>query len=492
VSSLLAIDAGTTGVRALRLDARGAVEKVAYRELTQSFPSPGWVEHDPDEILRLVAETLLEAADGASIEAIGITNQRETVVPFDLEDGRALGPAPVWQDKRTAERCRALAAGEVGRLVRERTGLVVDPYFSATKMAWLLDSGSLDSARRPALGTVDAWICWWLTGGPEGGRFATDPSNASRTMLYDLDRRAYAPELCDALGVPVELLAEVRPSAGRLGTVAVRGLEELAGVPVSGILGDQQAALFGQRCFDVGQAKATYGTGAFVLVQAGGERPSVPEGLLCSVAWDLGEHGGFAYCLEGSAFIAGAAIQWLRDELGIIAEAAELEPLAASAPLGAEGLRLIPAFAGLGSPFWDDSARGALVGITRGSGRAQLANATIDALAYEVAAITRAMEAAGVAPAELRLDGGASVMDALAQRLADAARVEVVRPFSLESTAAGAGLVAGLAEGVVGSLEELAGSYAPAARFAPALDVELAELGYRAWLDALERSRGWA
>ena len=496
MGSLLAIDAGTTGVRALRVDAEGHIEAVAYRELTQSYPSPGWVEHDGEEIWRLVVATVLEVTEGATLDAIGITNQRETIIPFDLDSGQVLGPAPVWQDKRTAERCRSLAATPVADLIRRQTGLVPDPYFSATKMAWLLEAGRLDGAVTPALGTVDAWILWRLTGGAVSGIFATDPSNASRTMLYNLDTKTYSQELSEALSVPLSLLPEVRPSAGRFGTVQAPELAALAGVPISGILGDQQAALFGQRCFTPGMAKATYGTGAFVLAHAGSTRPEVPPGLLCSVAWDLGDfggpEGGFAYCLEGSAFIAGAAIQWLRDQLGIIEQASELEALARSAPEGSSGLSLIPAFVGLGSPFWDDSARGALVGITRGSGRAQLASATIDALAYEVVAIVRAMEAGGIPVAELRLDGGASVMDSLATRLSDAAGLRVVRPASLESTALGAALVAGLAEGAVDSLDALRTSYEPEASFTPAEDQTLSEAAYQGWLEALERSRNWA
>lgn len=495
MGSLLAIDAGTTGVRALRFDSGGTVEAIAYRELTQHYPAPGWVEHDAEEIWRLVVETVLEATDGASVEAIGITNQRETVVAFDRATSRVCGPAPVWQDKRTAERCRDLAAGPLGAVIRSKTGLVCDPYFSATKMAWLLEHGRLDDAQSPALGTVDAWICWNLTGGTAGGTFATDPSNASRTMLYDLDTRTYSPELCDGLGVPLALLAEIRPSAGRFGIVATPELSTLAGVPVAGILGDQQAALFGQRCFSPGQAKATYGTGAFVLSQAGPQRPVVPDGLLCSVAWDLGAHGDagdpFAYCLEGSAFVAGAAIQWLRDELGIITTASELEALAASAPMGAEGLSFIPAFVGLGSPFWDDAARGALVGITRGSGRSQLASATMQALAYEVVAILRAMDSGGIALTEIRLDGGASVMNSLAQLLADTARVPVVRPRVLEATAAGAALIAGRAEGVVPSLDAHQGVDEHDRSFAPSPDPAPAARGYASWLDALEKTRGW-
>ena len=491
---LLAIDAGTTGVRALALEPNGRVTDLAYRELTQFYPAPDRVEHDADEIWRLVVETVSELASRRSggFAAVGITNQRETVVAFDRATGTPLSPALVWQDKRTAARCAELRQTAAGEQVRRSTGLVLDPYFSATKMAWLLEEGRLDDAVEPSLATVDAWILWRLTGGPDGGVFATDPSNASRTLLYDLDERRYGEGLLELFAVPSAMLPELRPSCGRFGTVARAALPALAGTPVSGVLGDQQAALFGQRCFEPGMVKATYGTGAFVLAQTGSLRPAAVEGLLTTAAWDLGEHGGFAFALEGSAFIAGAAIQWLRDQLGIISAADELEELAGKTT-GAEGLSFIPAFVGLGSPWWDESARGALVGITRGSGRAQLADAVIDSLAFEVRAITDAMaDALGSPLRSLRADGGAAAMDLLLARQAQQSGLTVTRPSSHESTAAGAALIAGLAEGVIGSLDELSESWEAEASFNPDEDRTLADLAYESWLAALERSRRWA
>ena len=492
---MIAIDAGTTGVRALVLNAEARVIDVAYRELRQSYPSPGLVEHDAEEIWRLVTETLGEVAsrlDPGQVASIGITNQRETVVAFDKATGRATAPALVWQDKRTAATCAQLRDQGHLDLVRSTTGLVLDPYFSATKMAWLLEHGALDGATEPALATVDAWIAWQLTGGVDGGKLVTDPSNASRTLLFDIDALAWSPTLSSIFGVPLELLPDVVPSCGRIATVAPSVLPSLGGVPLSGILGDQQAALFGQACFDEGMIKATYGTGAFVLLQNGPRRPAVADGLLTTVAWDLGDHGGVAYALEGSAFVAGAAIQWLRDELGIITDAAQTEALARQAAPG-DGLSFVPAFVGLGSPWWDDSARGALVGITRGSGRAALARAVVDSLAFEVRAITDAMAAASSASLRgLRADGGAAAMDLLLQGQADQSAIPVERPRSLESTAIGAATVAGLAEGVYGSLDEVAETWSSAAVFEPSKDPADAGLAYDVWLGAVERSRGWA
>jgi glycerol kinase len=492
VAQLLAIDAGTTGVRALLVDERGQVLDVAYRELLQSYPSPGLVEHDADEIWRSVVACVAEVAGRANgpIASIGITNQRETVVAFDRHDGQARGPAIVWQDKRTAEACRALSAAGASGVVRERTGLTIDPYFSATKMSWLLTDGRLEGARQPSLGTVDAWLLYKLSGGPGAGRFATDASNASRTLLYDLDTGDYDDELLELFGIQRDHLAEIAPSCGRFATVRAPELSGLAGTPISAILGDQQAALFGQRCLSPGMVKVTYGTGAFVLAQQGTQRPAAVEGLLTTVAWDLGEHGARSFALEGSAFIAGAAVQWLRDQLGLIDAAAELEPLARSVP-AAEGLRFIPAFVGLGSPFWDEGARGALFGITRGSGRAQLANAVIDALAFEVRAITDQMAPAGAPLQAVRVDGGAAAMDLLLERLATQTDLAVSRPASLESTAIGAALLAGLAEGLIGSLDELEASWSLDATFSPAADRSAAEAEYRSWLSSLERSRTW-
>ena len=492
MAHVIAIDAGTSGVRALAIDESAQVSHISYRELTQYYPQPGWVEHDAGEIWRFVQETLLEvtsrlAEDGQTVSASGITNQRETVVAWDRDSGAPLARAIVWQDKRTAPRCASLR--EAGHLetIRSTTGLVLDPYFSATKIHWLLDEGSLKVTPSLALGTVDSWILWNLT----NGVFATDLSNASRTMLCNIDTGQWSPELCDLFGVPLDSLAEIKPSCGRFGRVAHLELGALQGVPISGILGDQQAALFGQACFAPGMVKATYGTGAFVVLQAGTTRPPISEGLLTTVAWDLGEGSGVSYAIEGSAFVAGAAIQWLRDELGILGDASEIEPLARSVS-GSDGLSFIPAFVGLGSPWWDESARGALVGITRGSNRAALANAVIDAMAFEVRAITDAMQAVVQdSLVELRADGGAAVMDLLLERQANQSRLDVARPISLDTTARGAATIAGLAEGVFESLEQLSSLWHVHSRFSPSRDAAGADAAYAAWLRALEKTRDW-
>jgi glycerol kinase len=519
MTALVAIDAGTTGVRALAVDERARVTDVAYRELTQHFPRPGWVEHDPDDIWRAVRATLAElgsrlAETNTSVAAIGITNQRETLVAFDRTTGRPLHRAIVWQDRRTAALCAALRDAGHLPLVRERTGLVLDPYFSATKAAWLLREGGLAlTADDPSLSfcTVDTWVLWNLTGGTSGGAYATDPSNASRTLLLDTATLAWDPELCDLFGVPPHTLPEVRPSAGRFGTAVVGDIGQAAaavldGVPVSAILGDQQAALFGQACVDPGLVKVTYGTGSFVLANAGPERPPAPEGLLVSCAWDLGAHadpvrGRVAYALEGSTFVSGAAIQWLRDGLGIIAAASEVGPLAASVP-DSGGVTFVPALTGLGSPWWDPDARGIITGLTRGAGRAQLARACVEAMAFQVRDMTDAMSAAMSAAAEatasapalsaLRADGGAAAMDLLLELQAEQSRMPVARPRSLESTALGAATLAGLAEGVWSSLDELAGLWVAETVFEPQLPAELADATYAVWRRAVEKAAGWA
>ncbi len=512
----VAIDAGTTGVRALAVDESGTITDLSYRELTQHFPRPGWVEHDPTEIWDAVRATLADVAGrlvaaGTAVAAIGITNQRETAVAWDRRTGRPLAPAIVWQDRRTADHCDRLADAGYLPLVRDRTGLVLDPYFSATKYAWLLTEGGItgpDVGRGDgvdlALGTVDSWVLWNLTGGPRRGVFATDPTNASRTLLYDIGRREWSDELCALFDVPRRALADVRPSCGRLGPVdpdAVGGpstdvARQLGGVPVSGIAGDQQAALFGQACFDPGMAKVTYGTGSFVLVNAGPTRPPTPDGLLVTVAWDLGEHGGdrgpVAYALEGSTFVSGAAVQWLRDGLGLIERADELGPLAESVP-DSGGVVVVPAFTGLGSPWWDPRARGIVTGLTRGAGRPQVARATVEAMAFQVRDMLSAMtEATGQPLRQLRADGGAAAMDLLLQLQADQLRAAVVRPRVVESTALGAATLAGLAEGIWGSLDDLAGQWRPDTEREPEMDEVWVDLAYAAWQRAVERSRGWA
>jgi glycerol kinase len=507
MSTVVAIDAGTTGVRALAVDERGRVTNVAYQELTQHFPRPGWVEHDAEEIWNAVRATLAELAGGLDgsgdpVAAIGITNQRETLVAFDRSSGRPLHRAIVWQDRRTATMCEELTRAGHLPLVRQRTGLVLDPYFSATKAAWLLRSGELPlSADDPNLSfcTVDAWVLWNLTGGPEGGVYATDPSNASRTMLFDTADLAWSSELCELFGVPPHTLPEVRPSAGRFGTAALArhdaAVTALDGVPVTAILGDQQAALFGQACFDPGMAKVTYGTGSFVLANVGPERPAAPEGLTVSCAWDLGAHSGtrhrVAYALEGSAFVSGAAIQWLRDGLGIIERAADAGPLAASVS-DSGGVTFVPALTGLGSPHWDPAARGIVTGISRRTGRAHLARACVEAMAYQVRDMTDAMAAASPFPiTALRADGGAAAMDLLLELQAEQSRTPVARPRSLESTGLGAATLAGLAEGVWSSIEELAALWEAESAFTFQLPIEVVDAAHDQWARAVEKSKGW-
>jgi glycerol kinase len=525
MGNVVAIDAGTTGVRALVVDERARVVDVAYREITQYFPRPGWVEHDPVEIWDAVCGTLAEVGSrlsgaGGTVAAIGITNQRETLVAFDRSDGRPLHRAIVWQDRRTADICAALERDGHLPMVRARTGLMLDPYFTATKITYLLRKGDLAlPAGSPdlAFGTVDSWLLWNLTGGTDGGQFATDPSNASRTMLLDTSTLAWSADLCALFGVPLHTLPEVRPSAGRFGLAHLPHLGPasavLHGVPIAGVLGDQQAALFGQACIDPGMVKVTYGTGSFVLANAGPDRPEAPDGLTVSVAWDLGAHAGtgredgkgregtepdgkgraaVAYALEGSTFVSGAAIQWLRDGLGLIGDAAEVGPLAESVA-DSGGVTFVPALTGLGSPWWDPAARGTITGITRGTGKAQIARACVEAMAFQVRDMTDAMRAASAHPlSALRADGGAAAMDLLLRLQAEQSRMPVSRPRSTESTALGAATLAGLTEGMWGSPDELAGLWGADAVFEPELPVELTDAVYAGWQRAVDRSRGWA
>jgi glycerol kinase len=510
---VVAIDAGTTGVRAVVVDERAQVTDMAYREIRQYYPRPGWVEHDPTEIWEAVRATLAEVGNrlheaGDTVAAIGITNQRETLVAFDRASGRPLHRAIVWQDRRTADLCAGLERDGHLPTVRERTGLVLDPYFTATKITYLLRQGDLAlPADSPdlAFGTVDSWVLWNLTGGTKGGQFATDPSNASRTMLLNTSTLSWSEGLCVLFDVPPHTLPAVRPSAGRFGRTRLPDLgpasAALDGVPVSAVLGDQPAALFGQACFHPGMAKVTYGTGSFVLAHAGPVRPAAPDGLTVSVAWDLGPFAGsghngsgagpVAYALEGSTFVSGAAIGWLRD-LGIIADAAEAGTLAESVA-DSGGVTFVPALTGLGSPWWDPAARGIVTGLTRGAGRAQMARACVEAMAFQVRDMTEAMAAASTHPlSELRADGGAAAMDILLRLQAEQSRMTVARPRSTESTALGAATLAGLAEGVWGSLQELAGLWSASARFEPELPLELTDAFYAVWQRAVGRARSWA
>jgi glycerol kinase len=489
---VVAIDAGTTGIRsrAVFADARPAV--AAYREFTQHFPRPGWVEHDAVEIWDAVRATLGEVVERVgreSIAAIGITNQRETAVAWDRTTGAPYGRAIVWQDRRTAARCDELAAEGALDLVRTRTGLVLDPYFSGTKFEWLLGEGSVPRSGDLALGTIDAWVIWNLTG---GGRHVTDATNASRTMLFDISRHAWDDELCRLLHVPMEALPEVVPSSGRVGVTSERsGLP--AGIPISGIAGDQQAALFGQACVAPGMAKNTYGTGSFVLLNVGERCPPPATGMLTTVAWTLGDGAAnVAYALEGAIFSTGSAVQWLRDGLGVIADASDTWSLASTVD-DSGGLYVVPAFTGLGSPWWDPYARGTIVGITRGTTRAHVARAVVDAMAYQTRDVVEAMtRASGTPLAELRVDGGASVMDGLLQFQADQLGVTVERPTDMETTALGAAYLAGLAEGVWPDVAAVGAQRRVDKSFHPTPERASADAGYTAWLRAVERARGWA
>jgi len=490
VGVVIAIDAGTTGVRSFAVDESGTPLGFAYREFAQHFPKPGWVEHDANEIWDAVIGTLAElaAANTQPIAAIGITNQRETVVLWDKRTGEPRHSAIVWQDRRTAARCEALQDAGHLPLVRETTGLVLDPYFSGTKIEWLLNEGGVEADEHLAFGTIDSWLVWKLT----GGAHLTDATNASRTLIYDIRNSRWSEEICSLLGVPMSALPEVRPSSGRFG-VTTAGLPIGAGIPVSGIAGDQQAALFGQACFEPGQAKNTYGTGSFVLMNVGTTCPEPVEGLLTTIAWDLDGANGIetTYAYEGAIFVTGAAIQWLRDGLGLINDAAETGPLAASVA-DSGGVVFVPALAGLGSPYWDPRARGTIVGLTRGTGRAEIARATVEAMAFQTRDVVAAMaSASGTGVTDLRVDGGASVMDLLLQIQADQLDVPVLRSAVAETTALGAAYLAGLAEGVWDSPAEVTANWAADATFIPASDRSAAERDYTRWHRAVERSRNW-
>ncbi len=487
---VLAIDAGTTGVTALIIGDDARVVARGYREFPQHFPQPGWVEHDPEEIWTAtqgaIGHALVTANMKASaIAAIGITNQRETTVLWDRETLQPVHNAIVWQDRRTAARCDELR--ERSFWIQSKTGLVVDAYFSATKLEWLLGNlqphGAAAYDGRLAFGTIDTWVIAKLTG---GAVHATDYSNASRTMLYNIYDRDWDLELLQLFEVPVEVLPLVQPSSGVFGEAELDG----ARIPIAGVAGDQQAALFGQACVEPGMTKNTYGTGSFVLMNTGTEAPPVPEGLLVTLGWGLGEE--VTYALEGSIFITGAAVQWLRDGLQIIGDAAQTGPLASSVP-DTGGVYFVPALTGLGAPHWDQYARGTIVGITRGTTRAHLARAAVEAMAYQTRDVVETMQReAGISLAELRVDGGASAMDLLCRFQADQLGVIVRRPAVQETTALGAAFLAGLATGVWSSTDELAKTWRLDQEYAPSADRTEADERYADWQRALERARGWA
>lgn len=490
---ILAFDQGTTSSRALVFDHGGNVRSVARKEFRQLFPQPGWMEHDGNEIWASQLGVAMEAIAGAGltaadIVAIGITNQRETTLVWDRGTGRPICNAIVWQDRRTAGQCEQMKADWLEPFFRERTGLVLDPYFSGTKLAWILDNvpGARVRAERGelAFGTVDSWLVWNLTGGE---RHVTDASNASRTLLYNIHRGEWDSDLLKALRIPAALLPEIVPSSGVCGHTAPSLFASR--VPISGIAGDQQAALFGQICDRPGTVKNTYGTGCFMLMHTGDQAVASKRNLLTTVACRIDET--IEYALEGSVFVAGAAVQWLRDGLGIIRSSGEVEALAASVPDNG-GVYLVPAFAGLGAPHWDPFARGALFGLTRGSTAAHIARAALESIAFQTADLLAAMEHdAHMALPELRVDGGATSNNLLMQFQADLLGIPVVRPKDTETTALGAAFLAGLAVGYWCDRSEIAGLRQIERTFIPSMERERAEELRTRWSRALERSKGW-
>jgi glycerol kinase len=479
---ILAIDQGTTGTTCMVFSEDGKVAGRAYREFQQHFPRPGWVEHDANEIWQVTEGVAREAIDdagtkGEDLQAIGITNQRETVVAWDRDSGEPLANAIVWQDRRTADRCAELKKEGCEQLVRDRTGLVLDPYFSGTKIEWLLRHGGVDP-ERALFGTIDAWLIYKLC----GGRFATDYTNASRTLLFDIDRLEWDEDLCEMLGVKPSSLPEPCPSAFEFGQTTVFG----GSVPVAGVAGDQQAALYGQACQEAGLGKNTYGTGSFVLENAGGDRPRPADGLLTTIAWGVQDR--VDYALEAAIFVTGAAVQWLRDGLGIIKTADETEDLARSLDSN-DGVYFVPALTGLGSPHWDPYARGTIVGLTRGSTRAHLARAALEAMAYQTVDAVHAMEeSSGVDLDELRADGGATANAWMLQFQADLLGVPVVVPEISETTALGAAYLAGVATGTW-SEADVREMWREAARYEPQMGDDQREELLDGWRRAVETTR---
>jgi glycerol kinase len=493
VAHVLALDQGTTSSRAILFDKEGSPVAVAQREFRQIFPRAGWVEHDPEEIwasqIGVAAEVLSAASIGpGDLAAVGITNQRETTLVWDRETGEPVMNAIVWQDRRTAPLCDRLRAEGAEDLIREKTGLVIDAYFSGTKLTWILDNvpGARERAEagKLAFGTVDSWLVWKLTG---GRLHMTDATNASRTLLFDIHKGEWDDELLRLLHIPREVLPEVRSSSEVYSEVSPD--LELAGAPIAGIAGDQQAALFGQACFTTGLTKNTYGTGCFMLQNTGETASASRHKLVTTVAWR--RDGRTEYALEGSVFVAGAVVQWLRDGLGIIRSSADVEDLARSVPDNG-GVYLVPAFAGLGAPHWDAYARGTIVGLTRGTGAGHIARAALESIAYQVADLGDAIQSdSGVPLEELRADGGAAANDLLLQFQADLMGVSVVRPAVTETTALGAAYLAGLATGFWSSSDEVARHWQVERRFEPALPRSRVEALRARWRQALDRARGW-
>ena len=488
---ILALDQGTTSSRAIVFDHAGGIVSVAQKEFPQIFPQPGWVEHDPADIWSTQAGVAAEALTKANIRAsdvaaIGITNQRETTVVWDRATGQPICNAIVWQDRRTAGICDRLRARKLDRLIRRKTGLVIDAYFSATKLAWILQhvKGARAKAKAGelAFGTVDSWLVWKLTGGRV---HSTDASHASRTMRFDITKGEWDDELLKIFGVPRSMLPEVRSSSEVYGHTTLLG----APIPIAGIAGDQQAALFGQACTKPGMVKNTYGTGCFMLMNTGTKPIASKNNLLTTVAWRIGDRT--EYALEGSIFIAGAVVQWLRDGLEIIRSSGDVEALAASVP-DAGGVYLVPAFAGLGAPHWDQYARGTIVGLTRGTTKAHIARAALEGIVLQVMDVLKAMEAdAGIRLKELRVDGGASANDLLMQLQADLLNVPVVRPRVAETTALGAAYLAGLAVGYWKSQADIARQWQADKRFTSAMKPAARARIAKGWARALDRARKW-
>jgi glycerol kinase len=489
---VLALDQGTTSSRSILFDHDGGIVATAQREFTQHFPNSGWVEHDAEEIWATQAATITEVlararATVSDVAAVGITNQRETTVLWDRTTGRPVAPAIVWQDRRTADACARLKADGHEPEVARRTGLLLDPYFSGTKLAWLLDSDRSLRARAErgelAFGTIDSWLAWNLSGGTQ---HLTDASNASRTLLFNLGTGDWDEHMLGLLRIPRAVLPRVVPSCLPRGEAfAVLDGRE---VPLGGIAGDQQAALFGQACFIPGMAKNTYGTGCFVLMNTGPEPQVSANRLLTTVAWQIEDH---QFALEGSVFVGGAVVQWLRDGLGLIERSADVEALAASVP-DTGGVYLVPAFTGLGSPHWDAYARGTMVGLSRGTTRAHIARAALEAIAFQSAEVLLAMQRdAGRPLVELRVDGGATANDLLMQFQADLLGVPVVRPKVTETTALGAACLAGLSVGYWDSTDEVAANWQVDRRFEPVMPRDAAAARLRQWERAVERSRDW-
>lgn len=494
---VIALDQGTTSSRAIIFDAAGSPVTIAQYPFPQIYPEPGWVEHDPMVILETQLRALAEAFEKSGlsptdIAGIGITNQRETTIVWDKNTGKPVYNAIVWQCRRTASICDELKASGIGEYVREKTGLLIDAYFSGTKIKWILDNveGARERAERGELlfGNVDSWLIWNLTGGKA---HVSDYSNCSRTMIFDIDELKWDETLCEKLGIPMSMLPEPVPSSMIYGHVApgLTGLEALAGVPVCGSAGDQAAALIGQGCINRGQAKNTYGTGCFTLLNTGDQSVRSNSGLVTSVAWSIG--GKTTYALEGSVFNAGSSIQWLRDEVGMLATSSECETLAASVPDNG-GVYLVSAFTGLGAPRWDMYARGAIVGLTRGSTKAHIVRAALEGIAYQVKDLLDAMEKdAGDELSVLRVDGGASVNNFMMQFQSDILRKPIDRPQMVETTAFGAAFLAGLATGVWNDISDITSIRKSDRIFEPQMESEKAEKLHKTWLRAVERAAKW-